>query len=297
MSGKKQTRKEMLEAEFPNVQINKLISFTRKCPLTFHEKLVYSFLFVRCKRKGQHIPASISKISRLSGMHRTTVAKALERLKAKIIVEERGDGWILKMAGKTLQLPNPEWYGWRGRYRDSSELAYHYFPLPAHKSPLSVIDSLIFIADRGPRIMSAACLAGRFGIHRRSVARSRKKLKVMEYTLEWFMKQQYKKRPQQPRSDRELLSSIVDPFERPIAQMMINGVVRWPEEDICDFFETARARYRKPDEYTAFMLKLVGEAGGERKNIFKEAMEAHSRSGKKGSGYGLLKHQLGWGKE
>jgi Mn-dependent DtxR family transcriptional regulator len=174
---------EELQKRFQNKQINRMVSFRKECPLTFSEKTVFSYMFFRMRKKGNVAPASVRKLSKVSGMHRDTIAKALRRLETYGLVRCRDGKWRLTTEGVRN---HSDWFGFRGKGRNHEDLAYHYFPQPTKESPITIIDCLVMVSDQFQPKLRSALLAARFGVSWATIDRSRKKLRNAEFQLDWI---------------------------------------------------------------------------------------------------------------
>ena len=250
-------KQDQIKERFPGKQINRLASFRRECPLTIHERLIFSFLAYRCRREGKLIAASIRKLARLSGMHRDTVAKALRSLATYKLVQRPKKQWKTIKIGRE---EHPEWFGWRGQGREIKDIAYHYFPQPAEASPLSIIDALIYCADVFDPGNSIACLAGRFGISWNTVKRSRSKLASLEYTPDWFRDAEFAVKPKRPKGKSDFLDSYRGAEKYLVAKMLAISQPAWPQQDIERFLRTAREKCPTQDGYDNLMFTLTGNA-------------------------------------
>jgi hypothetical protein len=286
---KKRSRLEALQEQFPGKQINRLISFTKKCPLSRPARIIYSLLLFRCKRKGRNQPASISCLARLSTMHRSTVAKALEELRLRYVVDNEDGLWKLMHLDRIRPLPNPEWYGWRGRHHAISDLAYNWFVQPAKKSPLTLMDALVFSADLQKKV-SAACLAVRLHCDRKTILRSRTRLSKSPVDLSWFASIRHKKAKPKVLSPAEFLATFTDGMQQAVVLKMLKASTPWTQEEIRRFFKIARDR--RPNDVDLFDLMALLINEGPR--CFDQIMREHENSHRPGSGMGLVMSKMGW---
>lgn len=286
-SAKRTKRLDQIQERFPARQINRFVCTKEVCPLSFCERLVLSFLLYRAKRNGKQIRISISRLAKLSGMHRDTISKSLRSLeKHNLVVKHKGK-WSTKKLGRDQ---HPDWFGWRTRGRDIGDLAYHYFPQPAEKSLLSTIDALIYLADLFDSGKSDACLAGRFGVSRATVRNSRRKVSGLEYSPDWFADIKFKTKPPQPSSQTDFLRSLGEPI-RFLAEKMLKADTPWSQEEIERFLRIAHEYRPTIDEFDNLIYTLIGQ--GERS--FDNIMRGHQqRVGKTDCGIGLVLHKFGF---
>lgn len=280
--GKRPRKLDQIRERFPGKQINRLVSTCRDCPLKLPARLVYSYLLHRSKREGKNISASARYLSKLSGMTRETVAKAMKTLERHGLVELTTlKRWRIKKMPDQCR----DWFGWR-----KGSLAYHYFPQPA--GGISIIDALIYIADVFEPGKSNSMLAGRFQVDRRTVAVSRKKIAALEYSPDWWedIKFKTKKRQDDP---TEFLKQFSGGGEKLLVARMLSATPRWRQQDVEKFIRAAKERYSNPDSYDNLMYSLNGT--GERS--FDNIMRQHRESGKpEVCGLGLLLHKYKMGK-
>lgn len=279
-------RIEEIKNRFPGKQINRLVSFRQECPLSLSEKLVYSFLAYRCRREGKQISASINRISQHSGMHRDTISKALKSLEKYNLTQRHNGKWHLKKLGR---IAHPEWFGWRTSGREFKDIGYHYFPQPAKGSPLSIIDSLIYLADIFDPGKSVSCIAGRFSISWATVRKSRQKVSNLEYSPTWFADIVYK----QKLTKEKELSKFVNSFsgaEKRLVVKMVKSNQAWTQAEIARFLKIAKDHKPTQDGYDNLLYTLHGEGP----RSFDAIMRSHRDSGKDGCGIGLLLYRLGF---
>lgn len=299
--------RDRLKELFPGKQVNRMISFRRlprktpvtaspptppSCPLSYTERLVYSFLLFRCRRRGVNIPASISRLARLSNLHRTTVKRALEGLEAYRIVKQVPLGWQLEVSERGCRLRNHEWYGFREKGCTIGDLGYHYFVQPEKGSGVNLIESLVMVADLlGPK-KSSACLAARFGVHKKTIQRARARGRATAKNLGLFKDVQFKQRPKKPTTKQDFVASLKDATERRLAIEMIHCRVPLTQEEVRSFLEEARQRV--PDDILRMYLfiKILGDdPNADKKQTMRGVLDEH----RKGSWLALLRYRLGWG--
>ena len=303
--------RDKLARRFPGKQINRMISFRRlprpddtsdplsqskpTCPLAYTERLVYSFLLFRCKRKGKHIPASISRLARLSNLHRSTVKKALEGLATYRLVVQKPNGWELVTSDRNSRLRNPEWYGFRSEEITVGQLGYHYFVQPDKGSGIKIIESLVMVADLLARKKSSACLAGRFGVHRKTIQRARARGLASAENLNSFKDVQFKQKPKKPLPQKGFLANLSDPFERRLAGEMLNARVPLRQEEVIQFIAEIQRRHTDPTKRMFFYMALLGDdTNADKKKTLRDVLATHSGSK---SWLELLRHRLGWGSQ
>lgn len=277
-------RIDEIKERFPGKQINRLVSFRRECPLTLPQRLVYSFLAYRFKREGKLITASINRISKQSGLHRDTISKALKSLESHNLTRRYNREWALSTVGRA---ENPHWFGWRTAGREFKDIGYHYFPQPAKGSPISVTDSLIYLADIYDPGKSVSCLAGRFSISWATVKQSRKKLSNLEYTPAWFADIVYQRKA----TKQMELAAFVNSYggsEKLLVYKMIKS--EWSQAEVERFLKIAKDHQPTRDGYDNLLYTLIGDGP----RSFESIMRSFSDSGKDGCGIGLLLYRLGF---
>ena len=279
---------EQIKERFPGKQINRLLSFRTNCPLSMSERLTYSFLAYRCRREGKLIAASIRKLSRLSGMHRDTISKAVHSLKEYNLSQRTSNNkWATNRPGREKY---PEWFGWRTQGRDLKDIAYHYFPQPAEKSPLSIIDAMIYLADIFDPGKSNACLAGRFGITWNTVNTSRRKVAGLKYTPDWFMDIQFTQKPQRSSNKHDFLQQFQGAEKYLVSKMMATSQPAWSQQDVSRFLKIAKDHRPTTDGYDNLVYTLVGNGP----SGFDAIMQVHREAGSlTDCGIGLLLYRLG----
>ena len=304
------TTRERLAKMFPGKEINRLISFRRRprrseaddsfgtssatCPLSFTERLVYSFMLFRCRRKGQHVPVSISKLARLSNLHRTTVKKALDSLEACRVVTHGHQGWELVASDRTSRLRNHEWYGFRKKGCTIGDLGYHYFVQPTKASPVTIVASLVMVADALSKSKkSAACLAGRFAVHKKTIQRARRKGLTRPDAPEHFKDAAFGPKKQAPVNRIDFVSSLTDPGEQRVAKAMLHANVPATQDEIKEFLLETRRRHPNPESRMYFLIALIGDGNADRSKTLPGVLDSHRGHG---SWMGLLQSRLGWGK-
>ncbi len=304
-----ETTRDRLAKLFPGKQINRMISFRRLprpgdstdplshskpfCPLPYTERLVYSFLLFRCKRKGKHIPASISRLARLSNLHRSTVKKALAGLATHRLVVQQVSGWQLCTSDKNSRLKNPEWYGFRSEETTVGQLSYHYFVQPDKAAGIKIIESLVMVADQLARQKSSACLAGRFGVHRKTIQRARARSMASPKNLNLFKDVQFKQKPKKPTTKQDFLSSLGDATERRLAVEMLQARVPLNQNEVMSFITESRQRCPDPTERMFLLMKILGDDyNADKSKTLRDVLNTHKGSQ---SWLGLLRYRLGWG--
>ena len=286
---KRVQRLKALQERFQNKQINRLISFTKECPLSRPARVVYSLLLFRCRREKKHVPASISRLSRLSGMHRSTVAKALKELALQCVVHKKEELWCLRHTSNHLRMPNPEWYGWRNHYHGINDLAYNWYLQPSQDSPLSLVDALVLSADlQGP--VPACCLAVRLRMDKKTVKRARRKIRSLNYSPEWFADIRHKKKTPRPKSSRDFMENFGCDMQKGLVADMLRSNPPWSQDEILRFFQIAKEHCPSEDSMFNTMLLLLNP--GDRS--FDQCMREHRNSGREGCGMGLVLRKLGW---
>ena len=277
---KQNSKLKQLQDRFPDKQINRLVSCRSHSPLTLHQKLVLSFLMYRCRKEGKPIRASISKLSRLSGMHRDTISRALCVLEGYKLVTSKGDRWLSSIEGREL---HPEWFGWIKDGRKINDLAYHYFVQPAETSPLSITDSLILLSDQ----KKVRLLSARFQISENTVRKSIRKLETLTFSLEWFADVIHKPKSFRPDPKQEFLSNYSG-AEKTLVLKMIKEKISQSEIEKC--FQSLRNRFAGEETYFNTIYKLIGDGD----SSFDKIMKVHREKGKDGTnGLGLLYYKLG----
>jgi len=293
---------------FPGKEINRLISFRRlptpteandplgappaTCPLSFIERLVYSFMLFRCKRKGQHIPVSISKLAKLSHLHRSTVKKALDRLAAYGVVRQGRLGWELVVSDRKTRLRDHEWYGFRKNGSTVGELSYHYFVQPTKGSPVTILASLVMVADiLSKSKKSAACLAGRFAVHKKTIQRCRKKGHASPDDPKQFKDVVFRKKKKSPVNKSDFVSSLTDPGEQRLAKAMLKAEVPATQDEIKEFLLEIRHRHPNEDGRMFFLLSLMGDGNADPRKTLRGVLNDHRGTR---SWLGLLRSRLGW---
>lgn len=288
-SKQKPSRLKALQERFPDKQINRLISFTKKCPLGRHARVVYSLLMFRCRRQGKCVPASISCLSKLSGMHRTTVAKALAELKMHYVVSDQEGLWGLRHTSTFNQMPNADWYGWRAKGGTTRELAYNWYLQPRRKAPISLVDALVYSADIQGRV-SARCLSVRLNMDRKTIARSRAKLAKLEYSPRWFADIRFRKKKAKPKTAIDFLSKFQCEMQKAVAVAMLKNSPAWSQAEIDRFFTIARDHCPTDDDMWNSMLILLNPGP----RSFEQLMRDHRNSSREGCGMGLVLRKMGW---
>lgn len=271
-------------SRFPGKQINRLISTRLDCPLSIFETIVLSFLVYRFKRERKYCWASAKKISRLSGLSRSTVSKALTKLQELELVRQSHKGWGIRSSGL---VKNPEWFGWRTTGRDYGDLAYHYFIQPAKKSPLSIINALVYLTDQLEPGRRIAMLAGRFGVSWNTINRSRSKLQMLEYSSDWFADIEFPVKRPRDKAQQDFWKSF-EGLEQSVVGKMLNNVPPWSQKDIERFLKMVKEKYPGSSEaYFNFNCTLLNPGP----KSFDAIMRDHRQSGKDGCGIGLLLHR------
>jgi hypothetical protein len=258
MNQKKQKKLELLMEKYPGKQINRLISTRTDCPLSIFETIVLSFLTYRFKKDAKkYFWASAKKISKLSGLSRSTVSKSLKCLLEHELIKQSSLGWGVKLAG--LQ-KNSDWFGWRGGGREFPDLAYHYFVQPAKKSTLSIIDALVYLTDQLEPGRQAALLAGRFGVSWNTIKRSRTKLQMLEYSSDWFADIEFPVKKPRDKAQQDFWKSF-DGLEQSVVGKMLNTVPPWSQKDIERFLKMVKEKYPGSSEaYFNFNCTLLNHA-------------------------------------
>ncbi len=289
---KPRKRLEALQEQFPGKQINRLVSTTQASSLSLSQRIVLSCLMYRATREGKNIAISIRRISQITGLHRDTISRALRQLEEYRLVACHRRRWVSNKAGRES---NPQIFGWmrRASSREIKNLAYNYYLQPAPGSSISIVDSLIFVADLFDPGKSVGCLAGRFHLARNTIKKSRQKLASLEMSSDWFADIEFntKKKPPQPASRNDFLAQFADSTQRNLVLKMLKAEIPWSEQEIDRFFKIAKDRHPDEERFFQFVCTLMGT--GERS--FENLMRTHySRPGKIdcGLGFVLYKHNL-----
>ena len=272
---------------YPGKQINRLISTRTDCPLSIFDTIVVSFMRYRFKRDGNtYYWESAKKISKLSGLSRSTVSKSLKKLKKLELVKSSEHGWVVINTGFKR---NPEWFGWRSNGRELGDLAYHYFVQPAKKSPLSIIDALVYLTDQLEPGRQAALLAGRFGVSWNTIKRSRSKLQMLEFSSDWFADIEFPVKKPRDKASQDFWKSF-EGLEQSVVGKMLKNVPPWSQKDIERFLKMAREKFPGVEAYFNLNCTLLGTGP----KSFDAIMRDHRQSGNDGCGIGLLLHRHGF---
>lgn len=176
---------ERLEELFPGKILPKFITCTRACPLRYEERLVYSALLFRARTRG----SSGRQLARMTQIDRNkTLPKVLERLVDYELAEARGKRWYAVAPSED----HAEWFRtihYHGNEDTPLDAQYAYcrFVMPVSNAPIRIKDSLIMVADYLSPNLSNGLLAARFRVSKRTVIRSRNKLRSYGTPLlSWF---------------------------------------------------------------------------------------------------------------
>jgi len=300
-------KKHKLRIAYRDKVITRLVSFRRDSGIGFNSRVVYSVLLYRARRKKKNIAISISKIAALSRLARNTVSAILPDLERKRLVRRISGKWIY-CEPDTL---NEDWFGYRDREAKDilSRFAYQYLVMPAPGSPLSLIDCAVMLQDEYEPGLVASRVAARLGIHRKTVARSRQRLKrVGQSRQSWFLDIPTWKRKPEKMSEPINLTPIEPPTmpkpEKPKKKFGIESLPcqqdvkrlvgkmqahRWDETDIRNAFHAMATTLKPHIDDEAFYGKLLSLNNGK----FEELMTIHKRKGRSGySGVDLFIHEI-----
>lgn len=275
----KNNKLKKLRENFPDKQINRLVSCRLECPLTFHQRLVLSFIIYRCRKDGKAVATSVNNLMNLSGIHRDTISKSLKVLEKYKLVVCRQQKWQSLKEGREQ---HPEWFGWRNGGRDIKDLSYHYFLQPSTDSPLTIIDSLVFVSDS----KKVGLLAARFQTSENTVRKSIRKIDGQTIPPEWFADILHKPKAIRPNSNSAFLSGYSG-VELSLAKKML--IQKWTQADVEIFFRAVKDKFNG-ENYDNTIYRLI-DCGV---NSFDSIMRIHREKGNDGSnGLGLVLFRLG----
>lgn len=174
-----------LEAKLPGCRVARFVTRTKHCQLSFTEHWVYSLL-TRFKK-----PISAKWLSKLSRLHRTsTIPKALQTLRALGLVARAKDGrWLGRPPGQHIA----DWFSQRSASSWRKKFRYQAFVLPSVDSPLKLVDAVVYSQLLLTPALPDKWLASRFGLDRRTVAASKKRIAKLQkdnggkIVLNWFL--------------------------------------------------------------------------------------------------------------
>jgi len=148
------------------------------------------------------------------------------------------------------------------------------------------------VADRLGTPKSSACLAGRFGVNKKTIQRVRRKKATITEAGQ-FKEIQYKPKPKKPTTKQDFVTTLEDPCERRLAVVMLQAPVPLTQDEVKGFIEETRHRYKDVDARMYFLIKVLGDdPNWDIKKTVKGVLGMHKGSR---SWLGLLRFNLGWG--
>lgn len=187
-----------LEEQFPGKILPKFITAAKPCPLNFRDLLTYSTLLFRARKRG----ATVRQLGRMTRLDRNkTLPKVLKHLAELELAELRARRWFAMEPSDAHE----DWFrtiNYGSEAPLEAQFAYSRYVMPVPDAPISILDSAVMVADYLTPHLRNGLLAARFRASKRTIIRSRKKIRSLGTPLlSWF-------------ADRPLPSAIAEEFSR-----------------------------------------------------------------------------------